>query len=184
MSIDKCFKKSQVTCIITVHTIFYCIILLAPGSCRLNIPGFDYSRVVLKVRDMMSFIIAEAWIWIVPWGWHARKKLLAMEWTQFISQHLYLNIASMFSACQVWNFMKGSLNFQFYFTSFYKKLTCSCGMCPCKICEDLWSVAVAKLEADECAQASTWNHHQKCLYLRDTIRVCSEKLSHSFGEYH
>ena len=50
-------------------------------------------------------------------------------------------------------------------------------MCPCKICEDLWSVAVAKLEADECAQASTWNHHQKCLYLRDTIRVCSEKLS-------
>lgn len=57
-------------------------------------------------------------------------------------------------------------------------------MCPCKICEDLWSVAVAKLEAEECAQASTWNHHQKCLYLRDTIRVCFEKLSHSFGEYH
>lgn len=96
------------------------IILLAPGSCRLNIPGFDYSRVVLKVHDVMSFIIAKAWIWIVPWGWHARKKLLAMEWTQFISQHLYLNTASMFSACQVWNFMKRSLNLQFYFTSFYK----------------------------------------------------------------
>ena len=46
------------------------------------------------------------------------------------------------------------------------------------------SVAVAESQADKCAQASTWNNHQKCLYLRDTIRVCFEKRSHSSGEYH
>lgn len=80
--------------------------------------------------------------------------------------------------------MKGSLNFHFYFTAFY---------------EDTWhailayvniksvkisgSLSLAEWEADVCAQTSIWKNCQKCPYLKDTLRVCFEKLSHSSGEY-
>lgn len=97
------------------------IILLAPGSCRLNIPRFDYSRVVLKVHDVMSFIIAEAWIWIVLWGWHAKKKTLShgvnsVHFSTSLSQQSF-NVFSLSSVKFLW---KGHLISNFISRHFIK----------------------------------------------------------------
>lgn len=83
-------------------------IILAFGSCMFNTPGFDYSRMILKLHDLMSFMISETWLWIMLWGWCARRKLLAIEWTWFIAQH------SISSAYRAWNLMKASLKISGY----------------------------------------------------------------------